>query len=95
MSLTEKDVLKIAKLSRIRLKEGQAAYFQKELSGILDWVKMLDEISTDDIPLMTSVTDHALPLREDIVTDGNIQSAVLKNAPKADYGCFIVPKVVE
>jgi aspartyl-tRNA(Asn)/glutamyl-tRNA(Gln) amidotransferase subunit C len=29
------------------------------------------------------------------VTDGNIQSAILKNAPDAREGFFAVPKVVE
>ena len=95
MSLTEKDVLKIAKLSRIRLKDGQAAYFQKELSSILNWITMLDEVNTTDIPVMTSVAHESLPLRKDVICDGNIRDAILKNAPKADYGCFIVPKVVE
>jgi aspartyl-tRNA(Asn)/glutamyl-tRNA(Gln) amidotransferase subunit C len=95
MSLSEKDVLKIAKLSRIRLKEGQAKYFQTELSSILEWVTMLNEVNTDQVPQMTSVSNQALPLREDIVHDGNICDAVLKNAPNAGYGCFIVPKVVE
>jgi aspartyl-tRNA(Asn)/glutamyl-tRNA(Gln) amidotransferase subunit C len=95
MSLSEKDVLKIAKLSRIRLQEGQAKYFQAELSSILDWVKMLDEVDTQNVPQMTSVSDQTLPLREDAVHEGNIADEVLKNSPNAAYGCFIVPKVVE
>lgn len=95
MSLSEKDVLKIAKLSRIQLKEGQVQYFQKEISSILEWVAMLNEVDTKDVPQMTSVSDQTLPLRKDIVHDGNVADEVLKNAPNAGYGCFIVPKVVE
>ncbi len=43
----------------------------------------------------SSVEGMALPLRCDKVTDGNIQEDIIANAPDADYGCFMVPKVVE
>jgi aspartyl-tRNA(Asn)/glutamyl-tRNA(Gln) amidotransferase subunit C len=36
-----------------------------------------------------------LPWREDVVSDGGIQEKVLKNAPQSDYGCFVVPKVID
>jgi aspartyl-tRNA(Asn)/glutamyl-tRNA(Gln) amidotransferase subunit C len=36
-----------------------------------------------------------LPMREDIVSDGNIRDQVLANAPAAADGFFVVPKVVE
>jgi aspartyl-tRNA(Asn)/glutamyl-tRNA(Gln) amidotransferase subunit C len=34
-------------------------------------------------------------MREDKVTDGNYRGAILVNAPASEYGCFMVPKVVE
>jgi len=36
-----------------------------------------------------------LPLRDDIVTDGNDPDAVLSNAPEKTSNFFVVPKVVE
>ncbi len=95
MSLTTKDVLKIAKLSRIRLKNDEVEYFKNEISAILNWVDILKEVDTSNVAPLTSVTNQKLPIRKDIVTDGNMQKSVLENAPDADYGCFIVPKVVE
>ena len=44
---------------------------------------------------MTSVTPMRLKRRVDVVTDGNIQEQILKNAPDAREGFFAVPKVVE
>ena len=44
---------------------------------------------------MTSVTPMALKQREDAVTDGDRQDAVLQNAPDTREGFFAVPKVVE
>ena len=36
-----------------------------------------------------------LKRREDVVTDGDMQEAILRNAPDAREGFFAVPKVVE
>jgi aspartyl-tRNA(Asn)/glutamyl-tRNA(Gln) amidotransferase subunit C len=44
---------------------------------------------------MTSVTPMRLKRREDVVTDGDYQDKILKNAPDAREGFFAVPKVVE
>jgi aspartyl-tRNA(Asn)/glutamyl-tRNA(Gln) amidotransferase subunit C len=95
MSLTEKEVRKIAKLSRIRLTDEEVVHFGKEISGILNWIEMLQEVNTDNVPRMASVSNISLQLRDDAVTDGNYRDAVLANAPDARYGCFAVPKVVE
>lgn len=95
MSLTKQDVQKIAKLARIRLTEDEALHYGQEISGILDWITMLNEVNTDKVPQMASVSSIGLSLREDVVTDGNIVDDILKNAPEAAYGCFTVPKVIE
>ena len=44
---------------------------------------------------MTSVIPMKLPMREDVVTDGEIAPLVLANAPLSEDGFFLVPKVVE
>ena len=95
MSLTPQQVKKIAKLARIRLSEEEVEHYGKEISGILDWIEMLQEVNTDKVPQMASVSSIGLSLRPDEVTDGNIQADILKNAPKSAFGCFEVPKVVE
>lgn len=95
MSLTEKEVRKIAKLSRINLKDEEIGHFQTELSNILDWVEQLQEVDTDDVPPMSSVVNMQAPIRKDEVTDGDCHDAVIANAPDSQYGCFVVPKVVE
>jgi aspartyl-tRNA(Asn)/glutamyl-tRNA(Gln) amidotransferase subunit C len=95
MSLDTKAVAKIAKLARIEVTDAEKEHFAREISGILKWVEQLEEVNTDNVPQMTSVAAVKLPWREDKVTDGNQQEAVVKNAPKSDYGCFVVPKVME
>ena len=95
MALTEKDVLKIAKLSRIRLDSAEVAHYQGEINGILKWIEQLQEVNTDGVAALASVSEQLLPWRKDEVTDGGIQEQILKNATDAAYGCFAVPKVIE
>ncbi|NBO19322.1 MAG: Asp-tRNA(Asn)/Glu-tRNA(Gln) amidotransferase subunit GatC [Proteobacteria bacterium] len=95
MALDKQAVAKIARLARIEVTEADKEHYAKEISSILNWVEQLDEVNTDGVPQLTSVSDVTLPWREDKVTDGGQQEAVVKNAPASDYGCFVVPKVVE
>jgi aspartyl-tRNA(Asn)/glutamyl-tRNA(Gln) amidotransferase subunit C len=95
MSIDIDTARRVAKLARIRVEEADLPALAGELSGILTFMEQLNEVDVDGIEPMTSVTPMRLKRREDVVTDGNIQSQVLKNAPDAREGFFAVPKVVE
>ena len=95
MSLSKSEIQKVARLARIKISSEEALHFSKELSQIIDWVDVLKEVNTDNVEEMVSVTEMMLPLRKDEVSESDQQESILKNAPKTDYGCFSVPKVVE
>ena len=97
MSIDNKIVEKIAKLSRISLEDNEVNDLSLELSQILDWVEQLSEINTDDISPIFSSFDDAdnINLREDRVSDGGYRDKVISNAPMAEDGFFLVPKVVD
>jgi len=100
MALDKEAVAHIAALARIRLGEAELEPLAAELSHILTWVEQLAEVDTTEIPPMTGVAAARLPMRDDVVTDGNCRGAILRNAPQqaADglkRGFFAVPKVVE
>lgn len=88
-------VQRIARLARIKVTEDEAKALEKELSGILDWVKQLDEVDTSDVEPMTRVIPMTLKQRPDVVTDGGIADQVVANAPLREDHFFVVPKVVE
>ena len=95
MSVDRATVHRIAHLARIAVTEDEAARLEKELSGILDWVKQLDEVDTSAVEPMTRVVAQQLTMREDVVTDGEIADAVTANAPLTEDHYFVVPKIVE
>ncbi|MFT6076948.1 MAG: aspartyl-tRNA(Asn)/glutamyl-tRNA(Gln) amidotransferase subunit C [Myxococcota bacterium] len=95
MSLTEKEVTKIARLSKIEILDEKKPEIAKKLSKILDWVESLNEVDTKNVEPLLNVHQIAMPMAKDEVSDGAIADEVLKNAPDAKYGYFTVPKVIE
>jgi aspartyl-tRNA(Asn)/glutamyl-tRNA(Gln) amidotransferase subunit C len=95
MEVDEATVRRIARLARIRITDAEAKALEKELSGILDWVKQLDEVDTSGAEPMTRVTPMTLKRRPDAVTDGGMAEAIVENAPVSADSFFLVPKVVE
>jgi aspartyl-tRNA(Asn)/glutamyl-tRNA(Gln) amidotransferase subunit C len=95
MQVDEATVRRIARLARIKVTDAEAKALESELSGILDWVKQLDEVDTTGIEPMTAVVSTSLKMREDRVTDGGIADDIVANAPAREDHFFAVPKVVE
>ena len=95
MTIDAATVRKVAKLAHIRESEDRLEGLAKELSGILQWIEQLGEVDTDGVEPMASAVALALPMREDVVTDGGNPADILANAPVARGNFFVVPKVVE
>ncbi|MFM5914700.1 Asp-tRNA(Asn)/Glu-tRNA(Gln) amidotransferase subunit GatC [Chakrabartia godavariana] len=95
MSVDHATVRKIASLARIAVTDEQVEAMVPELNNILGWIEQLGEVDTSAVQPMTAVIPNHLRLRDDVVTDGDVRDAVLKNAPQAEQGFFTVPKVIE
>lgn len=95
MKIEKKDVEYIAELARLEVSEYEKEMFTEQLSHILDYVKVLEELNTEDI----SPTYHVFPIqnvfRSDQVKESLNQEEVLKNAPDQEKGFFKVPRVIE
>ncbi|NQV54217.1 MAG: Asp-tRNA(Asn)/Glu-tRNA(Gln) amidotransferase subunit GatC [Rhodospirillales bacterium] len=95
MALDKDAVANIAKLARIRIDAVELETLAGELSLILGWIEQLDEVGTDDVEAMTSVTEMEWSSRQDVVADGDCVDKVLANAPDPVGAFFTVPKVIE
>ena len=95
MSLDKAAVLRIATLARIEVPESDLDRLAQELSGILGWIEQLGEVDTAEVEPMRSVMPIKAHWRADEVSDGGRVQEVLRNAPAAHDGYFVVPKVVE
>ena len=95
MSVDAATVRRIAHLARIAVAEDEVEHLRGELNAILAFVEQLSEVDVEGIEPMTSVIPMEMKKRPDEVTDGGIPDDILKNAPAAQDGFFVVPKVVE
>ena len=95
MSVDADTVRRIAHLARIAVAEDEVEHLRGELNAILAFVEQLSEVDVEGVEPMTSVIPMEMKKRPDEVTDGGIADDILKNAPAAQDGFFVVPKVVE
>lgn len=102
MALNDTDVARIARLARIELTPDQRAHAQAELNGILHLIERLQAVDTLGVdPLAHPLSAHediVLRLRQDAVTETASEARraeLLANAPDAQDGLFLVPKVLD
>jgi aspartyl-tRNA(Asn)/glutamyl-tRNA(Gln) amidotransferase subunit C len=94
-NLTLAEVETIAELARLSLTEAEKAVFQEQLSAILDYAEMLQQVDTSGIPPTASAIPLNNVMRPDEVTLSLSNEEVLFNAPEAEAGSFKVPAVLE
>jgi len=95
MSVDQAAVRRIARLARIAVTDAEVPHLQAEINAILAFVEELGAVDVEGVEPMTSVIPMKLPMRADVVTDGEIGRLVLANAPLAEDDFFLVPKIIE
>ena len=65
--LTEDQVRHIAKLARIRLTDEEVKKFSKQLSGVLDYMDVLNEVDTKKVAETSQVTGLKNVMEEDVI----------------------------
>lgn len=93
--LSRDDVLKLARLSRLRLSEEEIEKFRVELSSILDYVEILDKSDTQGLEPTYQVTGLTNVMRPDEIKDYQASpETLLKNAPAIENKHFKVKRVL-
>ena len=95
MSLSDQELKEIAYLARINVKDESLSALKVELEEILKLFEELNEADTSEVDAMSHPLDLSQPVRKDEVTKKNEREELLKNAPSAKSGLFLVRKVIE
>ncbi|MFO0918284.1 MAG: Asp-tRNA(Asn)/Glu-tRNA(Gln) amidotransferase subunit GatC [Planctomycetaceae bacterium] len=95
MALSRDDVAKVARLARLELTDGELDSFTGQLSSILDYVAILDELNLDGVEPMVHAVELSNVLRADELKPSLPRPAALANAPKTDGKYFLVPAIIE
>lgn len=86
---------KTAHLSRLEFDEKDAEKMMKDMTEIVEWVEKLNEVNTDGVEPLTTMSYEVNTLREDEIKEHLSHDRALQHAPRKDADYFRVPKVLE
>jgi len=99
MSLSNDDILRIARLARIAVAPAEADAAVARLNDVLGLIDRMRKVDTQGIAPMAHAVDLAVeaaqPTRDDSVTEADRREAYQAVAPAVDGGLYLVPKVLE
>jgi len=95
MAITRDEVRHVAMLFRMSLSEEEITRLQQQLSQIIDYFQVLQQVDTEGVP----PTSHTLSLENVMRADESRPSYsaedILANAPLSEGGFFRVRAVLE
>ena len=99
MSLTLKDIARVAHLARLELRPDEVDQTLSRLNGLFLLVDQMDAVNTDGVEPLAHpaavIGQVALRLRDDVASEPNQREASQISAPAVERGLFLVPKVIE
>jgi aspartyl-tRNA(Asn)/glutamyl-tRNA(Gln) amidotransferase subunit C len=95
MAITNADVVKVAKLSRLALSGDEVAKYTEQLGKILHYVEKLNAVDTSTIEPMISAAADGNVFRPDQPHATLDRNAAFESAPAHDGEFFRVPPVIE
>lgn len=95
MSVKNKDVKNIAKLSKLRLSEDEIEEFTGDLNLILDYMDKLNKLDTTNVEPLSHPLEGTNVFREDKLKKSIDREDALKNSLERTEEFFIVPKVIK
>jgi aspartyl-tRNA(Asn)/glutamyl-tRNA(Gln) amidotransferase subunit C len=95
MAISLPEVEIIAELAKLSFTDQEKAILQEQLSAILDYAAMLQQVDTTGVPPMTSAIPLDNVMRPDEVALSLDTEDALYNAPEAEDNSFKVRAVLE
>ena len=86
---------KLEKLSALKVSDDRRDEIKSQLNEIVNFVEILNELDLSDIKATISTINGGTPFREDVPKKSDVIEVILNNAPSAENGFFVVPKIIE
>ena len=92
--ITREEVKKVAHLARLELNENEIINHAGQLEKILDYVRQLEKINTDDVPCTTRAIEVVNVFRKDENKNSDCNEELLEFGPSREDEYFKVPKII-
>ena len=93
IQVDEKLVKEIALLARLDLSQEETEMFVSQFKDILDYVSILNEVNTDNVPPAYLSTANKSIVREDVIEESVPTSEFIANAPQSKDAYVVIPRV--
>ena len=95
VTLDDEQLDKLASLAQIAIAPSQHAALRQQLASIISMVDAITAADTSNVEPLSHPLDATLRLRADAVTEGDERALLQRNAPLAEAGFYLVPRVVD
>ncbi|MDY3133606.1 MAG: Asp-tRNA(Asn)/Glu-tRNA(Gln) amidotransferase subunit GatC [Campylobacter lanienae] len=95
MYIDDKMLEKLEKLSALKIPDDKREEFKEQLSKIVDFVEVLNELNLDNLEATISPVGGGTLLRDDEPLKSDVIDIILENAPQKQGRSFEVPKIIE
>ena len=92
--ISSDEVKKVAQLARLELNENEINQHAEQLEKILEYIKQLEKINTEDVPCTTRAIEVVNVLRKDEKRNYDNSEEILDLAPSRENKFFKVPKII-
>ena len=92
--ITKEEVKKVAHLARLELNENEISNHAEQLENILEYIKQLEKIDTEDVPCTTRAIEVTNVLRKDEKKNSDCTEDLLELGPSIEDKYFKVPKII-
>ena len=93
LKVDEKLVKEIASLARLDLSQEETKTFVSQFKDILDYVSILNEVDTENVPPAYAASANKSVIREDRIEESIPTEDFLSNSPEAKDDYVIIPLV--
>ena len=94
MKISKEELLHIAKLSDLEIKENEIDEYLKNLEDILNYTETIDKIDVSKLDETIGATEEFNVFRKDEVKQFDNIDQIMENAPEVDRNMFKIPKVL-
>ena len=92
--ISSDEVKKVAQLARLELNESEINQHAEQLEKILEYIKQLEKINTENVPCTTRAIEVVNVLRKDEKKNYENSDEILDLAPSRENKFFKVPKII-
>lgn len=94
MEIKKEEILHIAKLASLKIKDEEIEEYRRNLQDILNFANTINNVDTESIEETNGTSNNVNIFRKDEVKEFEDKTLLVQNAPEQTNNMFKIPKVI-